>query len=66
MSGASELRGTSESDQCGRIMVGSGTDTYDPLCVLPEGHGGQCKSPDAIDQHRLGEAIPPNQKQRGS
>jgi hypothetical protein len=38
---------------CGRIMVGSGTDTYDPVCELPEGHDGPCKSSTAIDQHRL-------------
>jgi hypothetical protein len=38
---------------CGRIMVGSGTDTYDPLCELPAGHGGMCKSTAAVDQHRL-------------
>lgn len=38
---------------CGRIMVGAGGDTYDPLCVLPDGHRGDCKSPSAIDQHRL-------------
>lgn len=29
---------------CGRIMVGRGTDTYDPVCELDEGHAGACKS----------------------
>lgn len=38
---------------CGRIMVGSGTDTYDPICELISGHRGSCKSTTAIDQHRL-------------
>lgn len=39
--------------ECGQIMVGSGTDTYDPVCELPEGHRGPCKSSAAVDQHRL-------------
>lgn len=39
--------------ECGRIMVGSGTDTYDPICELPEAHSGPCKSTAAIDQNRL-------------
>lgn len=39
--------------RCDRIMVGSGTDTYDPTCDLPEGHDGSCKSTAAVDQHRL-------------
>ena len=39
--------------QCGSLMVGSGTDTYDPVCELPEGHKGPCKSTAAVDQHRL-------------
>lgn len=30
------------SDQCGRLLVGQGDDTYDPNCVLPQGHTGQC------------------------
>lgn len=34
-------------------MVGSGTDTYDPVCELPDGHRGFCKSTAAIDQHRI-------------
>lgn len=38
---------------CGRIMIGSGTDTYDPICDLPDGHDGCCKSSAAIDQHRF-------------
>lgn len=40
-------------DRCGRIMVGSGTDTYDPSCDLAAGHVGPCKSFAAIDQHKL-------------
>lgn len=28
---------------CGRLLVGQGSDTYDPLCVLPAGHAGVCK-----------------------
>jgi hypothetical protein len=39
--------------RCDRIMVGSGSDTYDPTCDLPAGHVGVCKSTAAIDQHRL-------------
>lgn len=42
--------------RCGRVMVGSGTDTYDPTCDLIAGHSGACKSRDAIDQHRLRES----------
>lgn len=41
--------------QCGSVMVGSGTDTYDPICELPAGHSGPCKSTAAVDQHRLDE-----------
>lgn len=39
--------------KCKRLMVGSGTDTYDPICDLPEGHRGPCHSSDAIDQYKL-------------
>lgn len=28
---------------CGRLLVGQGDDTYDPLCVLPAGHDGLCR-----------------------
>lgn len=28
---------------CGRVLVGQGTDTYDPLCVLLTGHSGRCQ-----------------------
>jgi hypothetical protein len=28
---------------CGRLLVGQGSDTYDPLCVLPVGHEGVCR-----------------------
>jgi hypothetical protein len=45
--------GASGIEVCGRIMVGSGTDTYDPCCELPEGHDGMCKSSSATDQHKL-------------
>lgn len=38
---------------CGRIMIGSGGDTYDPICVLPDRHRGACRSASAIDQYRL-------------
>jgi hypothetical protein len=44
--------------QCGRMMVGSGGDTYDPICELPTGHDGRCRSSSAIDQHRLGSVKP--------
>jgi hypothetical protein len=38
---------------CGRLMVGSGGDSWDPSCELPDGHAGVCRSRSAIDQHRL-------------
>lgn len=28
---------------CGRILVGLGSDTFDPLCALPVGHCGVCR-----------------------
>lgn len=31
---------------CGRLLVGQGDDTYDPLCVLKPGHDGACKPGD--------------------
>jgi hypothetical protein len=34
-------------------MVGSGGDTYDPVCELPPGHVGRCMSSTAVDQHGL-------------
>jgi hypothetical protein len=40
---------------CGRIMVGSGGDTYDPICDLREGHDGRCMSTAATDQLKLAE-----------
>jgi hypothetical protein len=40
--------------QCARTMIGSGGDTYDPVCELPGAHGGSCRSSSAIDQHRIG------------
>jgi hypothetical protein len=42
-----------DGSRCGRIMVGSGTDAYDPTCDLPEGHKGVCKSVGATDQHHI-------------
>ncbi len=38
---------------CGRTMIGSGDDTYDPVCELRDGHDGPCRSTAALDQHRL-------------
>lgn len=32
-----------QTQSCGRLLVGQGSDTYDPLCVLPAGHAGVCK-----------------------
>lgn len=32
-----------EGGLCGRVLVGQGDDTYDPLCVLPAGHSGSCR-----------------------
>jgi hypothetical protein len=28
---------------CGRLLVGQGDDTYDPVCVLPPNHTGACR-----------------------
>lgn len=42
--------------RCGSLMVGSGSDTYDPICDLPDGHSGPCKSKAALDQHRITQA----------
>lgn len=28
---------------CGRLLVGQGDDTYDPLCVLKPGHDDVCE-----------------------
>lgn len=39
--------------RCGRIMLGSGGDTFDPSCDLAKGHDGVCKSRAAIDQNRI-------------
>jgi hypothetical protein len=38
---------------CCLVMLGEGTDTYDPICQLPMGHRGSCMSSSAITQHRL-------------
>jgi hypothetical protein len=35
-------------DRCGKIMVGCGEDSYDPLCTLQKGHAGVCLSTSAI------------------
>jgi hypothetical protein len=29
--------------RCDRLLVGQGTDVWDPLCVLDAGHTGVCK-----------------------
>lgn len=50
---------------CGRIMVGSGNDTYDPICELHAGHDGFCKSTAATDQHRLAVAPTYDERERG-
>src|SRR5256885_1433607 len=42
-----------EPARCGRIMIGSGEDSWDPTCDLPSGHSGSCKAYTATDQHRL-------------
>lgn len=31
------------NETCGRLLVGQGDDTYDPLCRLPLGHEGPCR-----------------------
>jgi hypothetical protein len=37
------------SETCGRLLVGQGGDTWDPLCVLPKGHTGRCRpEPDSV------------------
>lgn len=28
---------------CGRLLIGQGSDTSDPLCTLPSGHSGRCR-----------------------
>lgn len=38
------------------MMVGEGTDTYDPTCDLPAHHKGGCRSTTAISQNRLSPA----------
>lgn len=44
----------SNDEACGRVMVGLGGDTFDPVCELPGGHEGVCKSTDAVDAaHKL-------------
>src|SRR4051794_29158650 len=49
----SQIDPMEDADRCGRIMIGSGEDSWDPTCDLAEGHSGSCKSYDAADQHRL-------------
>jgi hypothetical protein len=44
--------------QCAGSMIGSGGDTYDPVCELPARHEGPCRSSSAIDQHRIGPPEP--------
>lgn len=31
-----------EPETCGRVLVGQGGDTWDPVCTQPEGHEGRC------------------------
>lgn len=40
--GTDALPAPDETAQCGRLLVGQGDDTYDPMCVLPIGHYGTC------------------------
>lgn len=48
------LRGKPDVARCGRIMIGSGGDSWDPTCDLPDpNHMGACYSFSATDQHRL-------------
>lgn len=42
-----------EPTRCGRIMIGSGEDSWDPTCDLFDGHDGPCKSLSARDQNRV-------------
>lgn len=37
----------SESEVCGRLLVGQGTDTWDPTCQKPLAHEGVCE-PDLL------------------
>lgn len=51
---------------CERLLVGQGGDTWDPLCVLPEGHAGRCRPaearPTAADSSQPNPAKPNNQE----
>jgi hypothetical protein len=47
--------------RCGHWLVGSGPDSWDPVCELPAGHGGRHRSSAAIDQHRLPHPLTNNQ-----
>jgi hypothetical protein len=38
---------------CERLMIGSGSDSYDPICDLPDRHDGGCRSTAAKDQNWL-------------
>jgi hypothetical protein len=33
---------------CGRLLVGQGDDTYDPMCARPAGHQGRCMPKDEV------------------
>lgn len=35
-------------ETCGRLLVGRGGDTWDPVCTLPAGHKEPCDNPEAI------------------
>lgn len=40
---------------CGRLLVGRGTDTADPMCLLPAGHRSVCSSTPADPQPERGD-----------
>lgn len=53
LSGAEAIADAELGPICGKVMIGEGTDSWDPCCELPEGHGGSCWSSSAHSQHRL-------------
>lgn len=34
---------------CGRVLIGRGSDVYDPLCERLSGHGGRCMTGGEVD-----------------
>lgn len=42
-----------DGGNCGRLMIGQGTDIYDPTCELEIGHVGSCKSSSAVGLNHL-------------